>query len=250
MNALSLAGYCVVVFELPVHELIMSSKPIGPIRQAWYRWKALKLPWRKRFFVGLDLQGNTFWEFKDALSSNRMRRIVQYPSSTHYSEIKISPQWHQWLRHTRYDPPSLTEQSQDLIRQNNLKVLAAQADARWAAKPSFLDKPGTPRGQPVPALEVGGGLKLEAEAMEGAVKSAVGRLEDQTTGTGPKSAVKAAEEDETTPPPSNEQPEQNKRQKMLEKNDKDNPWKQARGGPSEEWQPLAWDGNMAATRRR
>jgi NADH dehydrogenase [ubiquinone] 1 alpha subcomplex assembly factor 2 len=179
-----------------------------------------------------------------------MRRIVQYPSSTHYSEIKISPQWHQWLRHTRYDPPSLIEQSQDLIRQENLKVLAAKADERWAAKPSFLDKPGTERGQPVPALEVDGVPKLETEAMEGPVKSAVGGLEDQTTGTEAGSAVKAAEENETTPPRSNEQFEQNKRQKMPQKNEKDNPWKQARGGPSEEWQPQAWDGNMAAARRR
>merc|ERR1711900_56065 len=35
--------------------------------------------------------------------------------------------------------------------QRNLKILAAQADARWAAKPSFLDAPE--RSQPVPALE-------------------------------------------------------------------------------------------------
>ena len=27
-------------------------KRIGPVAQAWYKWKALRLPWRKRFFVG------------------------------------------------------------------------------------------------------------------------------------------------------------------------------------------------------
>jgi hypothetical protein len=32
--------------------LTMSSPPISPIRRAWYRWKALRLPWRKRFLVG------------------------------------------------------------------------------------------------------------------------------------------------------------------------------------------------------
>jgi hypothetical protein len=86
-----------------------------------------------------------------------MRRIVQYPPATHYSDLNISPQWHQWLRHTRREPPSIAEQSQDLIRQENLKVLSAQADARWAAKPSFLDKPGEGRGQAIPALGAGAG---------------------------------------------------------------------------------------------
>lgn len=31
--------------------LIMST-PTSPLRKAWYRWKSLKLPWRKRFLVG------------------------------------------------------------------------------------------------------------------------------------------------------------------------------------------------------
>lgn len=30
----------------------MSTQPLSPIRKAWYRWKALRLPWRKRFFIG------------------------------------------------------------------------------------------------------------------------------------------------------------------------------------------------------
>lgn len=69
--------------------LQMSSAP-GYIRKAWYKWKALRLPWRRRFFVGTDLAGNTFWEFKDALHSNRYRRIVKYSRKTHYGDVKIS----------------------------------------------------------------------------------------------------------------------------------------------------------------
>ncbi|KAM3444793.1 hypothetical protein NHJ13734_001143, partial [Beauveria thailandica] len=42
----------------------MAGNPIGPIGQAWLRWKSLRLPWRKRFLVGFDLQGNTYWEFR------------------------------------------------------------------------------------------------------------------------------------------------------------------------------------------
>ncbi|KAM3500294.1 hypothetical protein MY10362_006534, partial [Beauveria mimosiformis] len=29
----------------------MAGNPIGPIGQAWLRWKSLRLPWRKRFLV-------------------------------------------------------------------------------------------------------------------------------------------------------------------------------------------------------
>jgi hypothetical protein len=31
----------------------MASNQIGPVARAWYKWKALRLPWRKRFLVGL-----------------------------------------------------------------------------------------------------------------------------------------------------------------------------------------------------
>jgi NADH dehydrogenase [ubiquinone] 1 alpha subcomplex assembly factor 2 len=51
-----------------------------------------------------------------------------------------SAQWVQWLRHTRFEPPSINEQQLDEIRQAQMKDLAARADARWAAKPSALDK--------------------------------------------------------------------------------------------------------------
>jgi len=67
----------------------MSSGP-GYIKQLWFRWKALKLPWRSKYLVGADLAGNTFWEFKDALNSNRLRRIAQYGRAAHYADVKIS----------------------------------------------------------------------------------------------------------------------------------------------------------------
>ena len=92
-----------------------------------------------------------------------MRRIVEYPRSTHYSDVKFSPQWHQWLRHTRSDPPSLTEQSQDLVRQEQLKILAARADARWAAKPSYLDGPERQQALPATAIKDPGGYTSEVK---------------------------------------------------------------------------------------
>ena len=40
--------------------------------------------------IGFDLQGNTFWEFKDALHALRNRRIAKYSRSTHYGDVQIS----------------------------------------------------------------------------------------------------------------------------------------------------------------
>src|SRR5690242_926205 len=109
----------------------------------------------------MDLQGNTFWEFRvsnDPGFDGRWRRIVHYPRKTHHGDVKVSPAWHQWLRNTRKDPPSLKEQEADVIRQERMKMLAAEADARWEAKPrldSPADAPGQPMGQRQPALGKG-----------------------------------------------------------------------------------------------
>jgi hypothetical protein len=50
----------------------------------------LRFPWRKRWLVGFDLEGNTFWEFKDALHALRNRRIAKYHRSTHYGDVNVS----------------------------------------------------------------------------------------------------------------------------------------------------------------
>ncbi|KAF7891696.1 hypothetical protein EAF00_007998 [Botryotinia globosa] len=220
----------------------MSTKPLSPIRKAWYQWKALRLPWRKRFFVGLDLQNNSFWEFRDAITAGRMRRIVQTPSSIQYSDVKISPQWHQWLRHTREDPPSVEELLGDLARQERLKVLARQADERWNAKASFLDQPAT-RQQALPATQVrdGGAYtgtdpRGDGKGVANAIASEAGKVEESVVTT-EKPASDEIQYDAATQP-------------REEKKYKDDPWKKARGGPSEEWQPQAWDPNdMPAARR-
>jgi NADH dehydrogenase [ubiquinone] 1 alpha subcomplex assembly factor 2 len=47
----------------------------------------------------------------------------------------------QWLRYTREEAPTLEEQRLDVLRQQRMKVLAAEADARWAGKESFLVAP-------------------------------------------------------------------------------------------------------------
>ncbi|KAG0651613.1 NADH dehydrogenase [Hyphodiscus hymeniophilus] len=282
----------------------MTSKPLSPIRKAWYQWKSLHLPWRKRFLIGmipfhpyqtpclpsyqqiptprlklshahpkllskpnfplgLDLQGNTFWEFRDTLNSHkhRMRRIVQYPPATHHSDINISPQWHQWLRHTRRDAPSLDEQSQDLVRQENLKVLARQADERWAAKGSFLDRPEA--RQPAPALR-GTQASAVTPQMEPDVRLGEteapqevrwdGEVRAEVPGVGLKDAARSEQGGGETP--AMQAPDQKKHYfnerpdgtEIKEKKYKDDPWKQARGAPSEDWKPAAWSPNSALKR--
>ncbi|KAL9625105.1 MAG: hypothetical protein Q9160_000834 [Pyrenula sp. 1 TL-2023] len=178
---------------------------MGWVRSFWLRWKSLKLPWRRTFLVGQDLAGNTFWEFKDALNANRFRRIVRYSPLAHHGDIKISPQWHQWLRHTRYEAPSLEEQEADVIRQTNMKQLAQLADERWASKPSFLDKP-RPQPAPITKPRDPGGY--------------VGQTEPDDK-EGVRSAVDTPAEGSAKPA-------------------KENPWAKNAAGPSEKWQPESW----------
>lgn len=235
----------------------MSSSP-SAVRKLWYRWKALRLPWRRQWLAGectiwikrddsdtvqgADLAGNTFWEFKDAMNSNRFRRIVRYNPRAQYADVKISrmadngsvlqvttngcvtAQWHQWLRHTRWEAPSIQEQQYDVSRQAQMKQLAQQADERWNSVPSFLDSPE--RQQPAPAIGVkdpGGYVQqTEPEQSEG-VRSAV---------EGPEKVADASE--------GRPQDEGRFRGATKEKQAKENPWHKQQGGPSEGWQPQSW----------
>jgi NADH dehydrogenase [ubiquinone] 1 alpha subcomplex assembly factor 2 len=112
----------------------------------------------------MDLSGTTFWEFKDGNNAGRMRRIARYPRSIQLSEVKISPAWHQWLRHTRQDPPSIEEQEANVQRQIQLKQLAQLADERWASKASYLDSPkDTAQTGPLTAPRDSGGYSKGQE---------------------------------------------------------------------------------------
>ncbi|KAI4594393.1 hypothetical protein KJ359_008417 [Pestalotiopsis sp. 9143b] len=199
----------------------MSMPEISPILRAWYRWKMLRLPWRKRFLVGLDLRGNTYWTFLDKRADKhadprtlRWRRIVQYPRSAHLSDVTVPPQWHQWLRHQREEPPSLADQAADVARQSRIKALAAEADARWEAKPRLSDMPGAAKGQPQPALDTGRTQPQEQAAEQ--------KMQDKGLRDGAAAQGKTEVQDD--------------------------PWKKAATGPGETWQPAAW--TPTSTRKR
>ncbi|GAP89712.1 putative DEHA2G08052p-like protein [Rosellinia necatrix] len=216
----------------------MASKPAGPIAKAWYLWKSLRLPWRKRFLVGQDPQGNTYYELRqprgDAPSTAPHRRLVHYPRSTPYSEVRVPPAWHQWLRHQRESPPSMQEQVAELRRQARIKVLAAEADARWEAKPSLLDMPMPQKNMP---------QKNEVEPRETPARMGHGREQEQEhqqrQQQDPRVGAKAAQADrgggkEHDSPAKRTSPE-------PATSPGHDPWAQAqRGTPGEDWQPETW----------
>lgn len=108
---------------------IAVSRPL----QLWHKWKSLRnVPFRKSWFVGYDLEGNSYWEYLDRNNPYRLRRKVQF-NDRHklYVDFEAKPQWIQWLRHTRANAPTLEELIQDNIRQRRLKILAEQAKLRW-----------------------------------------------------------------------------------------------------------------------
>ncbi|OJI86649.1 hypothetical protein ASPTUDRAFT_64046 [Aspergillus tubingensis CBS 134.48] len=184
---------------------------MSPINSLWFKWKGLRLPWRRSFLVGTDLHGNTFWEFKDQLNAGRFRRIVKTDPKTHLADVQVSPaantvppittaQWHQWLRYVRADPPSIQEQQQDIIRQMQIKELARLADERWASKPSYLDMPKSQQ-QPLPATNTSDATVAQA----------------------------------------NKSPSEDTQTATAEAAKKNDPWaKAAAGAPGQKWQPDSW----------
>lgn len=130
----------------------------------------------------------------------------------------------QWLRHTREDPPSLADQQAEVYRQGRMKMLAAQADARWASKPSVLDAPAkTQPPQMLQSSDPHSGIKQVDVAQE---------------------ADSVAEETEQT----SDAPTL-KTRKPMRTEPKDSPWNQAsKGNPGAEWQPASW--SPGPTKRR
>ncbi|RLV85938.1 NADH-ubiquinone oxidoreductase assembly factor N7BML [Meyerozyma sp. JA9] len=104
-------------------------------QRLWHRWQARRdIPFRRKFFVGYDLSGNTYWEFTiDGNLNNLRRKLEPYIKSPfevdHYHTVP--PQWHQWLRRTRPNAPTIQELINDQLRQDRIKILAKQADQKW-----------------------------------------------------------------------------------------------------------------------
>ncbi|KAK6355813.1 hypothetical protein TWF718_000194 [Orbilia javanica] len=199
------------------HYILPGTKPFKGL---WLRWRAIRFPWRKRYFIGMDLEGNTFWEFRDRLVAYRPRRIMDFRGGVHsfvnYSDFKVDPQWHQWLRATRVEPPTIQELQDEITRQKIMVERARLADERWAKAGTLLKKPGEKEIR-----------KLQASAMatEASDGSLIGRIKEREE---ERVAVKVGKE--TTV-----QDMEERLKVEREKREKGRP-----SGPSEGFQPAAW----------
>jgi NADH dehydrogenase [ubiquinone] 1 alpha subcomplex assembly factor 2 len=165
--------------------------------------------------------------------------MVKTPRSTHYGDVAVSPAWHQWLRHTRREPPSVDEQKADLLRQERIKLLAAQADARWAAKPGVLD--GPEMAQAVPALRTP--RRQDGTKVAGTLAEDV--RETMSSGNRPDEEPRSSKK-ETWAVSQEEEKEKMRTGKATETD----PWKQADTGvPGQNWQPKGWNPSAPAKRR-
>lgn len=100
------------------------------------------IPFRKKFFVGYDLHGNTYWEFTPDGNMLRLRRKLEPVRESIFKSDyfdTVPPQWLQWLRRTRERAPTLQELVEDQVRQQRVKVLAQQADVKWTQEKERLE---------------------------------------------------------------------------------------------------------------
>jgi NADH dehydrogenase [ubiquinone] 1 alpha subcomplex assembly factor 2 len=192
-----------------------------PSPSLWTRWKSLRLPWRRHILIGSDLSGNTFWEYlpPGVSKAARPRRILRPAKATHHSDVQVSPQWHQWLKQTRVDAPSIQEQLRDLQRIQELQVNARLADARWEAKARYIEKPKTEDAEVSAQRKTFGGM----DGVKADGPTAVG---GEMPRTEPESKENARPAVDT----------------QIPKGTAD-PWKKAEEtgqNPGAKWQPEAW----------
>jgi NADH dehydrogenase [ubiquinone] 1 alpha subcomplex assembly factor 2 len=147
----------------------------------------------------------------------------------------------QWLRHTRFEPPTITEQQQEIMRQERMKVLASQADARWASKPSALDAPD--KQQPMQMLksrdpDAGvGQMNIDQEIRDKAEPPRI--VEEQQAKPQPVEEHEPQQMPRDPPiPASTDDAPAAQTRKKTKKVPKDSPWKQAE--TSKDWQPQGW----------
>lgn len=105
--------------------------------QLWHRWKSLRnIPFRRKWFVGYDLDGNTYWEFRDHNNPGRLRRQIAHNRPYFlFGKYNVHPMWMQWLQFTRHRAPTLVDLVNDAKRLQRIRILAQHADAKWKSVP-------------------------------------------------------------------------------------------------------------------
>lgn len=108
-------------------------KKVPVWKQLYYRWRSLRgVPFRRKFFVGYDLDANTYWELFLDRGQVRGRRVVQphEPQKMLFSYFdKVPIQWAQWLKYARRTPPSIYDLIADQERLKKLQIMASFRDS-------------------------------------------------------------------------------------------------------------------------
>ncbi|CAG8574491.1 13569_t:CDS:2 [Ambispora gerdemannii] len=107
-------------------------------------WKQARFPWRSKFYVGSDLDGNEYYETSRILgNSGRPKRIVNLKQQIKFSDYtgdEIPVQWQSWLRHTRFDPPTIEELKIANQKREIIIERAKRLDQEWNERKRQLQK--------------------------------------------------------------------------------------------------------------
>lgn len=121
------------------------NKLFSPWKLLWFKWKSLRsVPFRKKYFVGYDLNGNKYWEFYTDSDRTMMGRRLWEPYKEQAFMVdyydKLPVQWLQWLRKSRKQAPTIEELLQDEKRIERLHRLVAAKDAEMVQKKALAEQ--------------------------------------------------------------------------------------------------------------
>ncbi|CAG8688386.1 8602_t:CDS:2 [Cetraspora pellucida] len=112
-------------------------------------WKQTRFPWRQQAFVGSDLSGNDYYE-SYRLINGRKKRTVEMKEKKplgEYNSDSLPVQWQSWLRHTRFEPPTIEE----IIMANKRRELIIQRakalDKDWERRKEELSREVTDKSK-------------------------------------------------------------------------------------------------------
>lgn len=106
-------------------------------------YKSLNLPWRREKYMGVDLEGNMYFQAPPIGATYKAKRFVLFSNgSEEYTPNSIDVVWSSWLRHTRTHPPSLQELKNDVTRKEELKILVAKINKRDEVKSTKREPAG------------------------------------------------------------------------------------------------------------
>ncbi|ORZ02271.1 hypothetical protein BCR43DRAFT_509456 [Syncephalastrum racemosum] len=136
----------------------MSKATLARLKEVY---KTTRFPWKKQALVGVDLNGNEYYDMPNPNHLGRWKRWVQMKeiSDDHavFQEDQLPVQWQAWLRHTRHEAPTIQELLREQQRRLRLAEKVRQLEAieeQRKAKPSMqIPEKQAEQPSPEPKLE-------------------------------------------------------------------------------------------------